>query len=86
MKANKTDDSVLWTDSMLSTRIETFGYQMAEMGRQQAFSQTAQNNGDYDGMRMYNDRAEMYRVSANELKKDINAQIALRRTNKLIVA
>lgn len=75
-----------WSDSVLMLRIETFGYQMAEMGRQLALEAEARNSGDYDGARMYGIRAEMYRVAANELKKDINAQLTLRRTNRLVTA
>jgi len=80
------DKLTLWTDSVLMARIETFGYQMAEMGRQQAFESEARNSGDYDGARMYATRAEMYRLAAKDLMTDINAQITLRRTNTLVTA
>lgn len=73
--------SDIWSDSKFSGMIETFGYQMAEMGRQQAFESEARNSGDYDGARMYAQRAEMYREAAYEAKKHINAQIAMRRTD-----
>ena len=77
----KTD---IWSDSVLMSRIETFGYQMAELGRQNAYGMDARNSGDYDGARMYDARAEIYRQSANALKVDINAQLTLRRTNTLV--
>lgn len=83
---NTTQNSKIWSDSVLMARIETFGYQMAEMGRQQAFESEARNTGDYDGARMYADRAEMYRQSANTLKTDINAQLTLRHSNTLVTA
>ena len=86
MKTDNNDRSALWTDSVLMARIETFGYQMAEMGRQQAFESEARNTGDYDGARMYAHRAEMYRESANTLKTDISAQLTLRHSNTLVTA
>lgn len=86
MKTDNNDRSALWTDSVLMARIETFGYQMAEMGRQQAFESEARNAHDYDGARMYADRAEMYRQSANTLKTDISAQLTLRHSNTLVTA
>jgi len=82
----KKDNTVIWTDSVLMTTIETFGYQMAEMGRQRAFESEAHLNGDYNGARMYARNAEMYRESANTLKTDINAQLTLRHSNTLVTA
>lgn len=67
-----------WSDNKLIAAIETFGFQMAEMGRQNTFASNASLEGDYDGMRMYTKNAEMIREAANELKKEIAAQIVLR--------
>lgn len=86
MKIDNNDRSALWTDSVLMARIETFGFQMAEMGRQQAFETTARNSGDYDGAAYYAKNAELYRESAKVLMTDINAQITLRRTDTLVSA
>lgn len=76
----------IWTDSVLMLRIETFGYQMAEMGHQQAYESEALKVRDYHSADVYAKRAEMYREAAHSLKTDINAQITLRRTNTLVSA
>lgn len=85
-KTDNPANSTIWSDSNLMTHIETFGYMMAEMGRQLAFETESRSLGDYDNARHFADRAEMYRQSSNELKKDINAQITMRRTNTLVTA
>ena len=86
MKIDNNDRNGLWTDSVLMARIETFGYQMAEMGRQQGFENNYRARGDYANAAFHEKRAEMYRESANTLKTDINAQITLRRTETMVVA
>lgn len=69
---------VPWTDSVLMTRIEEFGYIMAEMGRMTALELEARRTGDSDSADVYAKRAEMYRESAKSLKSDINAQVTLK--------
>lgn len=85
MKVDSNDRNALWSDSVLMARIETFGYQMAEMGRQHGFENNYRAQGDYANAQFHAERAEMYRQSANTLKTDINAQITLRATNMLVV-
>lgn len=63
------------TANTLKTRMMTLGFQMAEMGRQQAFEAEARNQGDYDGARMYAKRAEMYRLATVTLKSEIDVEI-----------
>ena len=67
-----------WTGSVLMTRIEEFGYIMAEMGRMTALELEARRNGDSDSADVYAKRAEMYRESAKSLKTDLNAQVTLK--------
>lgn len=80
----KNNSTQVWSDSVLEARIMTYGYQMAEMGRQQAFEAESRNRGDYGTAHIHASRAEMYRVAAYDLVTDINAQLTLRRTSTLV--
>lgn len=82
MRNNTNPD--IWTDKVLSDRIATFGYQMAEMGRLQLKEDMARSTRDEQSARYYANHAETYRNAAYELKKEIDAQIVLRGSNALI--
>jgi hypothetical protein len=64
--------------STLMRRIETFGYQMAEMAANNARATDAQMAGKSEDAIFFRSNAELYRSAANELKKDIANQLRIR--------